>query len=113
MNHMSKSNVNTWYLLPYSLWARIHSRNNQYICGVPSIPTAKLSVDIVTLHRITYSSYTILQHRRLQPKMGQYFECTASYSQKIIYITDLSSTCNLTGGKALSFNLHKADFSLL
>ena len=29
------------------------------------------------------------------------------------YITDLTSTCNLAGGKALSFNLHKADFSLL
>src|SRR3954469_16119288 len=83
MNHMSKSNVNTWYLLPYSLWARIHCGNKRYISGVPSTPTAKLSVDIVTLHRITYSSYTILQHRRLQPKMGQYFECTASYSQKI------------------------------
>src|SRR3954466_4751996 len=102
---MSKINVSTWYLLPYSLWARIHHGNKQYISEVPSTPTAKLSVDIVTLHNITYSSYTILQHRRLQPKMGQYFKCTASYSQKNIYITDLTSTCNLAGGKALRISV--------
>src|SRR3954469_16628981 len=102
---MSKSNVSTWYLLPYSLWARIHRGNKQYISGVPSTPTAKLSVDIVTLHRITYSSYTILQHRRLQPKMGQYFECTASHTKEkkmksyntCIWLVEL-----------LRFNLHKA-----
>src|SRR4051812_1416206 len=32
--------------------------------------TGKLSIDIVTLQRITYSSYKILQHRRLQPDNG-------------------------------------------
>src|SRR3954462_11474017 len=112
MNHMSKSNVNTWYLLPYSLWARIHRGNKQYICGVPSTPTAKLSVDIVTLHRITYSSYTILQHRRLQPKMGQYFECTATYSQKNIYNRPNFYMQFGWSKSSESFSLHKADFSL-
>src|SRR3954463_4362727 len=45
-------------------------QNNQYISGVPSTPTVKLSVDFTTLYCITYSSYIILQHRRLQPDNG-------------------------------------------
>src|ERR1043165_8680096 len=61
--------------------------------------TGKVEYSIVTLQRNTYSSYKILQHRRLQPENGSVQWNVWQVTRKRIYNRP-TSTCRISQRKA-------------
>ena len=80
-----------------------------FVASINSTGTVEYS--IVTLQRNTYSSYIILQHRRLQPENRSVHWNVRQVTQKIIYNRPIS-TCRRYPWKAYGFILQKPNFSL-